>query len=916
MHIKLLTVSLLSASVFCTAGSVFADEISTNINENLESTEIIIDSLAETVEEITISTYDVKRLFHYIGNCDGFEVYQKITNYYFDTNFSDSNLSQKDNELLASSGDYVLIKNNTPKASFNKSYNINDGIAYISDAGRFILTLNSDKSKPVKIREIISSIDNPPLFANYDKSILELMSDDLSQVESVYKFSKTEENHTVYISSESDEYLWLNKDKSQILTFIQYIAENDNLRLIYNKQNTTLGIENKKNGYIWWSAPIGANRDTTATPLLVNELQSSSVLTYGIPTDRSTRTLRSNTPQCTISSEKIINGIRITYDFKSAGFRYPVDYTLENDHLKVSLKINEIEEYKKDNIATQITLLGAFGAGQPDENGYFVIPDGSGALINFNNGKISSDTYSQRVYGSDITAVPYKKGPITQQIFLNMFGIVKENNAMLVVTSKGDSNAVLNASVSKQSKTDFNLCNFSFILRDTDTFYLSGDLSTKLTVFEGGKIKSDDIELLYFPIESENASYMDVAKRYRDYLTENGSLTQKTTTEKSPLYVDIYGGTMKKASFLGIPISMKKSVTNYEQTKEILSNLNTDGADDIVVTYNNWTNDGISGKIDVDAKPSNVLGGKKDFKSLKRFIDQNDFSLYPTAQNRNFYSGNGYYSFNNSTVRIAGSYSRIVSYDRAFGIQNKQKKPMSLLSPSCYNNVFSDLSDNFKDNKLNGASLADMTSSLYGDYGKKNISRYKAMQKIISGCKKVSSSLDDGILADTANSYAFPYVSHITNLPLCSSKFDIFDEDIPFIQLVLHGYIPYSTTAVNASPDTENLLLSAISTGSNIHYDLIHEETDLLKDTSLDYLFYANSNGWISTAAAEYSLVSDILADVSSSTITDYQRDGNVALTTYSNGKKVSVDFDSKTVEYGGKTVNLTEYSQKGGFSY
>ena len=50
------------------------------------------------------------------------------------------------------------------------------------------------------------------------------------------------------------------------------------------------------------------------------------------------------------------------------------------------------------------------------------------------------------------------------------------------------------------------------------------------------------------------------------------------------------------------------------------------------------------------------------------------------------------------------------------------------------------------------------------------------------------------ILADQANAYALPYADHIINVPLSSSKFDIFDAEIPFYQIVMHGVVPYSTT--------------------------------------------------------------------------------------------------------------------------
>lgn len=63
------------------------------------------------------------------------------------------------------------------------------------------------------------------------------------------------------------------------------------------------------------------------------------------------------------------------------------------------------------------------------------------------------------------------------------------------------------------------------------------------------------------------------------------------------------------------------------------------------------------------------------------------------------------------------------------------------------------------------------------------------MEMLEKGYEQLDSSLGNGILADSANAYALPYVSHITNVPLSSSHFDVFDEDIPFYQLVMHGVI-------------------------------------------------------------------------------------------------------------------------------
>lgn len=80
-----------------------------------------------------------------------------------------------------------------------------------------------------------------------------------------------------------------------------------------------------------------------------------------------------------------------------------------------------------------------------------------------------------------------------------MYGIVNGDNAMMVVCTEGDSNAKLTASVSGQSKSSFNVCGFDFTVRDSDTYYMSGDNGTALTVFEDGDMKTDTLAVRYYP---------------------------------------------------------------------------------------------------------------------------------------------------------------------------------------------------------------------------------------------------------------------------------------------------------------------------------------------------------------------------------------------------------------------------------
>ncbi len=673
-------------------------------------------------------------------------------------------------------------------------------------------------------------------------------------------------------------------------------AENDGYKMLVDDISGIIALENKITGYIWYSSPPDTQSDDTASDIIKQEILSSNVLRYGIPEKRTNNNfLRSNTGDCSFTVTDIDNGIRITYRY-SAGFEFPVDYTLRTDCLEASLKISELKETNPVNTATEVTIMGSFGAGSDDEDGYFVVPDGSGALIRFNNNRTAdTNAYSQMVYGSDITAVPATKSADTQQIYLPVYGIVKKNNAMLVVAEKGDSNAYITAKISGQSNSRYNLCRFTFILRNTDTFYMSGNSTDKFTVFEQGDIKSDDIVLKYFPITKENADYIDVAEKYREYLIQNGL----TPAENSPaVYINLYGGAEKKKNIFGIPVTMKQSMTDYSKATEILSELRSKGADNIVISYNNWTDDGIENKIDTSAEPSGTLGGKSDFSKFVDLIRENNFLLYPTADNRDFVSGNGYNSLASTCIRVSGQYSRIVSYDRAYGIPDGFSKNKSLLSPEYFSEVFAETAENYRESGLDGISPATLTTSLYGDYSKDKISRFNAMEIVENTLQDMSGEFDNGILADGANAYVLPYVNHIINIPTESGRFDIFNEDVPFYQIVLHGIVPYTSTAVNSSPNPAESLLKSVAVGCLPCYDIIAEETSVLKDTEFDSYYYANADGWIDDIAENYSNLRPLYERIANCTITDYEVDGNIVKTTYSDGTVTTVNFDTKQIDY------------------
>lgn len=861
----------------------------------------------ETAEKPEFSVSRMKELFSFAGSSGGLDIYLRN-----DDHLTEDELKEAEKIGAAAA---VYSDSGEAAAAFEPLSEDEDKISFISEKGRYIAEISEGR---VNVMSVVSTLDNENVYISGNGDIMELRSDDKREIKAVFRPGIAEDDIITYQEDGGERFAWISAEKDRFFGIYRYGAENSDFRMIVDDERAVFGLENKATGYIWWSSPLGATHDTTATEVLAEGLQSSVILNYGIPEKRSdTNTLRSNTDDCRLTVTDIDSGIRVDYDFYKAGFEFPVEYILEEDHLRAVLRVADIQEKKPENIITEITLLENFGAASSKEEGYFVIPDGCGALVRFNNGRTTeTNAYKQPVYGNDITAVPQIRGAYTEQICLPVYGIVKEDNALLAVAERGDSNACISAKISGQSNTDYNMCSFNFTLRETDIYYMSGKNKQQITVFESGSIRSDDIEVRYYPISRENAGYADVAARYREYLIEEKNVVPKTKPDSSPLYIDLYGGVEKKRSVLGIPISMKTAVTTYEQGENILRRLESGGVDEMVVSYTNWTNDGIRNKIDTDARPSHILGGKRDLASLVDYMNERDIPFYPVSDNRDFRSGNGYFSFTDTAVRVSGSYSRIVSYDYAYGVQDSRRKNLSLLSPGSYGDVFSDLKKGYGKAGLEGVSAGSLTSSLYGDYSKNGMSRYEAMNSLIKGYEMLCGSMDNGIMADYANAYALPYVSHIRNIPVNSSRFDIFDEDVPFYQMVIHGLIPYTTRAVNGSADPAEMLINAAETGSFLRYDMICGSPDVLEDTEFDIYYYADSSSWTDQAARAYRELRPVLSKISGEYITDRktENNGSRVITEYSDGSVIITDHSSGIIEYSGGCIYVGDIEEGGYF--
>ncbi len=713
------------------------------------------------------------------------------------------------------------------------------------------------------------------------------------------------------------------------------VASNDNFIMYADEENDRIGLYVKSSGKYWWTSPINVmaddtiintERGTTMRTTQRNSIASSIAIKVGDL--RQERRTESPAPvystRASQTWEDEDNGVAVTYSYSSEGVTLTVHYELCDDNLYVYVDSSEIVEENTSSldgkVLTKLQLCPYFGAVSATENGeptegYMIVPDGSGAVINYNNGKVNYADYSQQVYGRDYTAVPLTAPRVTEQAYMPVVATVSGNSGLVAVVSDGDANVYAKAQVSGQNNQAYNNCYFEFETRSQDTFFMSGDTSNRITVFEDGDIKTERFGIRYYPVDNEEGvNYADCAEVYRNYLIDYKGLTQKTEADSNDLYIDFFGGVLKQTSILGLPFMLKTEITGFSQAQEIVNTFKENGISDIVVNYNDWTNKSINNKISTKVKPSGTLGGSGDFES---FLATEGIDVFPSMNNSQMDSSSwGFMTFTNTAIRVSNAYSRQSTYSPAFGIPETGVAP-ALLAPNSYVKVFDQMIESYTDEELDKIGFGDYSTKLVSDFSASNSSsRSQTMNTIVEGYSAAAEQVGS-IICDGANAYVLPYASHVTNVPVYSSGYNLTDYDIPFYQMVIHGYVPYSTKPINASSNTGETFMLALAAGSSMHYDMVYEDASELKDTEYDELYYSNYAGWVDMATEQSMLASDILSGVSDMTISNYEisDDGNVLTTTYSkDGSEVVIEIDmaAQTASVDGQVYDLANAIEGG----
>lgn len=593
-------------------------------------------------------------------------------------------------------------------------------------------------------------------------------------------------------------------------------------------------------------------------------------------------------------------------------FTVPVTYELDGDNLLVWVDPREVAYDTENYYLVEIDLLRYFGASMSDD-GYIFVPDGSGALIDFNNGKVTAPSYKAGVYGQDATmlCMNWKQSQVDAANTARMpvYGIRDGNKALFAVVEEGDAYASVNAEVSGKT-TGYNDVYPSF------TYLQYGETSLDDIVGANSYYMYSEAEfsgryaVRYFFLTGDEADYSGMAACYREYLIGRGVLGERTEETAVPFYAEYIGAIDKAKTFLGIKYDAIETLTAFRNARAVTEELAEQGVENINLVYSGWMNGGLRGTA--ATRLSVVSGLTGEGYGLGDFLgDMEGRDLYFTADFQYVYRDelfDGYSAMRYAPRYFDNTYATVNEYGLAS--RESQGTLANLISPGYTEKIVSDFTGMLSKKGISGIHIGTLSHELYSDlYKSCYTDRQMAEEKNRSAVERAAEG-GFAILGDNANAYLWGCMDEEINLPFYSNGYRILDREIPFYGMVLHGYVPYAGEALNLSDDYETAVLKSVENGAGIHFKWIYAPNSVLKDTAYDELYSVNYRAWLDAACGTWLRMNRELGGLRNLVILDHTYvTEDVVRVTYEDGTRVYVNYGSKAARVDGVSVEPRDYA-------
>ncbi|MCX4304998.1 MAG: DUF5696 domain-containing protein [Acetatifactor sp.] len=499
--------------------------------------------------------------------------------------------------------------------------------------------------------------------------------------------------------------------------------------------------------------------------------------------------------------------------------------------------------------------------------GYAFVPDGSGALIRFQDNSAIFRQYTGDVYGSDVSQWEYYNAMLTDAMPLKdpvmpVFGVALGNDQAAFVAYADEGAEYMSIICTPEENTTYytwTCPQFTYNLRYHQVFNKAGDGYFQMME----EPNAFDISMTYEFLSgdgsgsTEAADYVGMALTYRKHLIEEGILTEGNEDLEEPS-----GGVPIRLDFLmsdaksGVVGLENVVMTTAEDVRGILADVMDNGIRNINCGLQGWQKKGVTFSRPDTRKYSSVIGSGSDFENL--MTDFSEMGVDISFQEDYVTINKTMMSYFDNAVKHINSWYSYVDKSNLL----PPTAPVTQFGYARPERSVKWLEEQYEHAKgiADSMTIGGIGSILTGDYadsGHTTVSGTMALyQEQLGAMKEVKKNIKN------PGMYLWQYTDRYLQAPVGHSQY-IFETDaVPFLQLVLNGTMEVYAPYANFSFYTQTDILKMIDYNLSPSFILTREPSWKLADTVSADLYSTEYSLYKSLIQEVYSQVNAALGQV------------------------------------------------------
>lgn len=682
------------------------------------------------------------------------------------------------------------------------------------------------------------------------------------------------------------------------------VAENDRYSLLWDSEACVMLCDKSSGQVLWSTTPYsifesGKSSSSASSPVLVQ---------YYNPSDGSLESAKAYS-ECIssglFSAEKTENGLKMQLFFEDAQITIPLYFTLREDSLEVSIPAAEIEESGKTKLI-EVSVLPYLCStpNTKDRDHYLFFPSGCGALA-YTDEDVSSisRTYEADVYGVDSGRKLLDATHDSETVRMPVYGAKQGENALFAIIESGDGAAKITADAGNY-KNEHSTVYATFQVRSYDETETARNDYSDERIYAADFDKDLIYKIGFYPLFGQDADYVGMARCYQKYLALDAAEKER----QAPYRLQFFGGDMTRHFVMGVPYEALTVSTDFDATLKMIKELEKETGHGGSVSLQGFGKSGNTfGKLAGGYAFASAFGGMKGYQKVADYCKQNHIPLFSSFDLMRFGSS----ASGSSTVfdvAKTASQQKSISYPLSLNLRfpDEDAQKACFIKREKLDGAAQKLIS-FTDKTVGGIQLDSFGDVLYSDYSSP---RYYSkgdtaqMTKIISKIKKSGHTVS----VTGANAYAAVTADVINGVSLQNSCSFVFDETVPFYQLVFGSKAMYSET-LNTVTNQQDFLLRAVEMGVSPSFSLCDQYDEKLETASNGVYKFSLYKGQKKQVVDAIESTADFYQSIENASLISHTLlEGGATVSEFSNGVTVVVNRTKKAVQYKDITVEPNSF--------